>query len=268
MKKFKLIKEYGLPLLCGMLIGGCTYKVVNNDDTNEDNNIAIITPVPSPSIAIEVLPSPTPTITPTEVPTEDVISKEEFEKEDERREYHHCDVYFNQDTPIYNTINGNELSSLEIYSKAFEIYSVDGWSFIDIGDALVFVESKNITELPKKYIELDISDQNVKLFMDGKEVVDSKVVTGKDSTPTREGCFEIFAKNRNRYLTGPGYKSYVNYFMPFDGGIGLHDASWRSEFGGEIYRENGSHGCVNMPYDDVKTIYENVEVGTKVLVHK
>ena len=56
--------------------------------------------------------------------------------------------------------------------------------------------------------------------------------------------------------------------MPFDGGIGLHDASWRRKFGGNIYLKDGSHGCVNMPSDKASDLYENVEVGTKVLVHK
>ena len=271
MKKYKL-KKYALPFICGLFIGGCAYTSLKEHDDFENNEVRIITPVPSPSTIITIVPTPT---TIEETDNSDKVTEEDdklditLAKDIEGNiEYHHCDVYFNQDTPIYNDINGKELSNIEIYNKAFEIYSKDGWSFIDIGDALVFVESKNITTLPDKYVELDISDQDVKLYIDGIEVVNSKVVTGKDSTPTREGYFEIFAKNRNRYLTGPGYKSYVNFFMPFDGGIGLHDASWRDEFGGEIYRQNGSHGCVNMPYDEVKTIYENVEVGTKVLVHK
>lgn len=56
--------------------------------------------------------------------------------------------------------------------------------------------------------------------------------------------------------------------MPFDGGIGLHDATWRNKFGGNIYINKGSHGCVNLPYQTAEYIYENVKVGTKVLVHK
>jgi hypothetical protein len=71
----------------------------------------------------------------------------------------------------------------------------------------------------------------------------------------------------NRYLVGNGYKSWVNYFMPFNGGIGLHDASWRQNFGGTYYLYNGSHGCINMPYSAVKKIFENVSVGTKVIVY-
>lgn len=75
--------------------------------------------------------------------------------------------------------------------------------------------------------------------------------------------------NTNRYLVGPNYKSYVSFFMPFDGGIGLHDADrWRKEYGGNIYKTNGSHGCVNMPYNKVKKVYKKAKVGTRVLVHR
>ena len=48
---------------------------------------------------------------------------------------------------------------------------------------------------------------------------------------------------------------------------GLHDASWRSRFGGNIYTYNGSHGCVNMPRSEVSKLYNMVEIGTPVYVH-
>ena len=51
---------------------------------------------------------------------------------------------------------------------------------------------------------------------------------------------------------------------------GLHDAeNWRKYgYGTDNYINNGSNGCINMLYEDDKTIYENVSIGTKVLVHK
>ena len=55
--------------------------------------------------------------------------------------------------------------------------------------------------------------------------------------------------------------------MPFNGGIGFHDASWRNTFGGTIYKKNGSHGCVNMPYAAAKTLFENVYAGMPVICY-
>ena len=69
------------------------------------------------------------------------------------------------------------------------------------------------------------------------------------------------------YLKGAGYLSYVNYWMPYNGGEGLHDATWRDEFGKDIYKTSGSHGCINMPLDIAEQVYNNVEVGTIVEVY-
>ena len=76
-------------------------------------------------------------------------------------------------------------------------------------------------------------------------------------------------KIRNARLVGANnsYDTTVNYWMAFIGNShGLHDATWRSEFGGQIYHNSGSHGCVNCPYDAAATLYDNVSVGSKVLV--
>lgn len=55
--------------------------------------------------------------------------------------------------------------------------------------------------------------------------------------------------------------------MPFNGNIGLHDATWRSTFGGTIYKTSGSHGCVNLPPAVAKTIFENIAAGVPVLCY-
>jgi lipoprotein-anchoring transpeptidase ErfK/SrfK len=83
---------------------------------------------------------------------------------------------------------------------------------------------------------------------------------------TRKGVFNLTYKTKNVTLRGPGYASFVSYWMPFDGGIGLHDATWRDEFGGDIYKTNGSHGCVNLPYEVAKKIYENITKETPIVV--
>ena len=119
------------------------------------------------------------------------------------------------------------------------------------------------------YIEVSIAQQHMWFYEKGKLVLDTDVVTGNDdgscNTPT--GNFTITSRATNTTLTGPGYSSFVNYWMGFYGGCGVHDASWRSSFGGDIYKGNGSHGCVNTPYAKVKTIYERTEMGTPIYVY-
>lgn len=125
------------------------------------------------------------------------------------------------------------------------------------------------------YLEIDLTRQKVWLYRNGRCVVSGKCVTGNvaggHSTPT--GMFYLSYKTTDTYLTGKNndgskYNSHVNYWMPFNGGIGLHDATWRSRFGGTIYRYNGSHGCINLPYSVAKKIYENINYKTLIIVYK
>ena len=126
------------------------------------------------------------------------------------------------------------------------------------------------------YVEIDVSRQHVWFYKDGSRIVDSECVTGKmvKSRYTPAGIFTLVSKTSPKTLRGPKqadgsyeWESDVTFWMPFNGGIGLHDATWRSSFGGNIYKNSGSHGCVNLPYSVAKTIYNNIEVGTPIIVY-
>ena len=121
------------------------------------------------------------------------------------------------------------------------------------------------------YVEVDIGNQHVTLYENCRKVMESACVTGipNKSRATHPGVFKIDYKQRNRILRGSQnlYASFVNYWMPFDGGIGLHDATWRGSFGGEIYKYSGSHGCVNLPLSFAKNLYAHVYPGETVYVH-
>ena len=122
-----------------------------------------------------------------------------------------------------------------------------------------------------KYILIDISEQKLTLYKNGKKVMRTSVVTGNESNGcgTPRGTFHVLGKSRGVTLSGPGYESYVEYWIPFIGSAyGMHDASWRSSFGGGIYKYNGSHGCVNMPTKAAGELYKKVSVGTKVIIRK
>ena len=58
----------------------------------------------------------------------------------------------------------------------------------------------------------------------------------------------------------------MKLWMPVYKGIGIHDASWRDEYGGEIYKTNGSHGCINTPYEKMEQLYERADIGTPVIM--
>ena len=125
------------------------------------------------------------------------------------------------------------------------------------------------------YVEIDMGEQNVYVYVDGVCVLSSPCVTGRMTKGriTPEGMYSIQYKQRSRYLTGRNpdgsisYRSYVNYWMPFNGGIGLHDATWRGKFGGSIYVYSGSHGCINLPLDIAKQLYDIAYAGMPVICY-
>ena len=206
----------------------------------------------------------------TQEPEEEPIKVEEVVDEDNITEVYNFG-YITYDTPLYD-INMNEIGLIDKYQKVY-VYKVKddiamvhyfGEDNMQIG----YVYADIIELLPETFVEVDISDQLVRLYKDSKMILATKTVTGKPASPTNEGYFGLTYKEKDTYLVGPGYRSHVDYWMPFDGGIGLHDADWRSKFGEEIYLTKGSHGCVNLPKKAARTIYETVNTGSKVLVHR
>lgn len=154
------------------------------------------------------------------------------------------------------------------FEKLKRIKTNDSWDYVSYGDKKGYVSKKYTKELGDTFVEVDISKQNLYLYVDDELYLTADVVTGrKNKYDTRLGCNPIYAKQTDRYLKGDDYNVHVDFWLPFDKGQGLHDASWRKTFDDDDYL-NGSHGCVNMKYADAKTVYENVSVGTKVLVHK
>ena len=123
-------------------------------------------------------------------------------------------------------------------------------------------------DFSNSYVEVSISNQRVWMYVNGECVVDSPVVTGNigRGMGTRKGVFSLTYKTKNAVLRGADYETPVKYWMPFDGGIGLHDATWRYKFGGNIYTYNGSHGCVNMPLNAAKTVYEHIDKSMPIIV--
>ncbi len=130
-------------------------------------------------------------------------------------------------------------------------------------------KQSGLDDIGNTYVEIDYTKQHLWFYKDGELIVDTDIVSGclAKHNGSVDGVFKIVYKEKDATLVGEDYSSSVKYFMPFAYNIGIHDASWRSKFGGEIYKKNGSHGCVNAPYEAAKKIFENIEVGTPVVAY-
>lgn len=195
----------------------------------------------------------------------------------------------------YNTV-GDNVKFTSFTGKTFTINGgTYGWAIDQGAEAKQLAKDikshKNVKREPKfssrgsgtysklvgnTYIDIDITKQHAVYFENGKNKFECDVVTGcvaaGHSTPT--GLFQVLNKARNITLKGGSkkkktyYESFVSYWMAFYGnGYGMHDATWRSSFGGEIYKYAGSHGCVNMPPSKIPSLYNMVSIGTPVIVH-
>ena len=140
-------------------------------------------------------------------------------------------------------------------------------------------------ELPKaswdsswgRYVEVNIGEQYARLYgSDGIVVWESVVTTGNEPTnPTPRGTYYVYDKKTDFTLLGEDedgdgkydYEHHVDFWMPFNEGVGLHDASWRKSFGGDVYLTKGSGGCVNLKRESAAALFQVIHVGDKVVVH-
>ena len=141
------------------------------------------------------------------------------------------------------------------------VYSSEGWGWENNG-------------FGSTYVEVDLSLQRLFYYQDGQQLMTCPFVSGNISQNygTVTGAFQIAYTAMDVTLKGGNkkdktyYESHVDYWMPFYADYGLHDADWRSEFGGTIYRTGGSHGCVNMPPASAGQLYSLISAGTPVIV--
>ena len=127
------------------------------------------------------------------------------------------------------------------------------------------------------YIEIDLTDQHLWYYEKGKKKLDTYIVSGQTTSKARTtlpGVYKLWSKETNKRMKdtnadGDEWDTKCNFWNNVSlCGIGLHDSTWRGGyFGGEIYKYNGSHGCINMSYDDAKYVYDNVPYGTPVVMY-
>ena len=194
------------------------------------------------------------------LPLDESLYDTMFEAEDNSGE---VDVSYDVPEVDYNTPGEYKITAVATDSSGNKSKS----------EATIFVQEPKYGAVGT-YVFVSIADQHLTYFLDSKPVLDCPVVTGNaygHSTP--RGTFTLNYKTRNIILkgredNGSEYQSFVSYWMAFIGSsYGLHDATWRSDFGGSIYQGGGSHGCVNMPYASAAELYGMIEPGTPVLIY-
>ncbi len=128
---------------------------------------------------------------------------------------------------------------------------------------------KGMNDIGNTYVEADMTHQHLYLYQQGSIVLETDFVSGNMSNGcvTPEGVFGLTYKTTNAVLRGADYETPVTYWMPFNGNVGMHDATWRDTFGGDIYLTDGSHGCLNLPLDKAGEIYQYMTEGFPIICY-
>lgn len=143
------------------------------------------------------------------------------------------------------------IENLQPYSQRIPVMSID-----------------DPDDIQSNIIEVSIEDQHLWYWQNGEVVMETDIVTGwKDKTDTPKGVYKILDKINGTYLAGVDYKVWVDKWIRFWHGYGLHDAMWRYEFGDDIYTWDGSHGCVNLPRPFAGDLYDMINIGDCVVIY-
>ena len=254
MKKVKNLKIYKsvalYTILGGVGIAGINMASPLNTSDEEMKMVAV-----SEKPTLEPTLEPTSTPAPTPAPTPSLQKYEE-------PKYGY----------VIKSLKLKKGSKIKVpkYQTVKMLGELDNKVLVKYDDKKGYVDANKLVELNDTFVTIDVDKQELRIIEDGKTTLKTSVVTGTETNPSRRsdrGVFEVYSKSADRYLQGPGYSTHVDYFAAYNRGEGLHDACWRSSFGGETYKYDGSHGCINLPVNVAPKVYKKVKIGTKVIVH-
>lgn len=120
------------------------------------------------------------------------------------------------------------------------------------------------------YIEVNLLSQHATLYSrDGSEFhfpISSGTKRIAKGMETNQGLFVIQWKAKKLHSVQFDSTLMLNW-MGFNNGIGFHALLGKSYYK-YLGKKNVSHGCVRLSREDAQIVYEKVERGTPVLVHK
>lgn len=135
--------------------------------------------------------------------------------------------------------------------------------------------ARGYNDIGDTYIEVDLSNQHMYYYQSGSVIFESDIVSGDMTYSDRQtppGIFTLYYKKSPDVLRGKQlpdgtyeYEQPVTYWMPFNGGIGFHDANWQPYFGGNRYYGGGSHGCINLPPENAAVLYSIIDYGVPIV---
>ena len=112
---------------------------------------------------------------------------------------------------------------------------------------------------------VDLNEQHAFCCVDGEIIDDADCVSGDlYNSPTPKGLYSIWGKQKDYYVYDTYYSEYAIFSAK---GATIYDAdAWRSDYGGTIYKGDGSNGSIDVPGWFAEVIYNNTTVGTPIYI--
>lgn len=164
------------------------------------------------------------------------------------------------------SMNDNVIGTIEKNCVMEVIADCGDFYMIKTSDYVGYVSKSVVKNTDRKFVYVDISHQEVRLYQDNKVIFYSPICTGTNGNPTDEGVFTMRGVYQNATLKGPGYETHVDVFMKYNGGEGLHDLKMKYYGIPGQNHDSGSHGCDRMPHDNAIKLSTMVEKGVQVIV--
>ena len=126
-------------------------------------------------------------------------------------------------------------------------------------------------DLGAQYVEVNLSQQHLYAWQNGQVVFDVTVSSGRPGWETPTGTFYVNQRFEDQDMTGGGQPGDPNYYFQPDvpwiqyfdnNGDALHGNYWNENFGTPT-----SHGCVGMPVDAAKWLFNWGYIGLPVWIH-
>ena len=189
-------------------------------------------------------------------------------------------IYLTWESNLYKSVNGEFLTTLPMYQNVFVINETGDYYKVYVDGIVGYINKTNTKEITTNCAVVDLGRQIIKIYYGTNEVYRAHIISGRKDMPSDMGYYTIGHHMRDYQLT-PDHM--VSFWMQYNGNEGLHDASWQTKknfnevctnayerYGNGTARtypnSHGSHGCINLKYEDATVIFDLLKNNDHVLV--
>ena len=171
----------------------------------------------------------------------------------------------------FRSLQSNAVALPTIFTQEFvqELPPLEDQAQFPLAQPVLRIGAKVIqAPVPKydqgMYLDINLKSRVLALFQDGQAKVLYKVLAiGPPDLPTPIGTFKVLHKEENHFASKE--KVWMPWSMHIIGDVFIHGIPYYP--GGRILKSRYSHGCIRLNTDQQQALYQQVALGTPVVVY-